>query len=139
MVDIHCTLQLARSSSVNKSTWTDLAKHDVQVLAVDLLGPKKDIVNALQGTYIVNSTIFSIWTHQDQMNLISASKKAGVGRIVPGCWGPVVPPMGVLTMRDEKEEIINHTKKIKLPYTTSMLVTGIRPTYPECRAENSII
>lgn len=75
------------------------------------------MVTALKGTQVVISTIFPLGTHQEQINLVNASHKAGVSRIVPGCWGPVVPPAGVLTMREEKEQIINHIKKIKLPYT----------------------
>ncbi|KAG4416856.1 hypothetical protein IFR04_009998 [Cadophora malorum] len=107
---------LAPALSTNQSGF-DLAKRGIRVLAVDLLGPENDLFTALKGTQVVISTIFPLGTHQEQINLVNASHKAGVSRIVPGCWGPVVPPAGVLTMREEKEQIINHIKKIKLPYT----------------------
>ncbi|KAL3417987.1 isoflavone reductase family protein [Phlyctema vagabunda] len=120
----------ARSSSVNKPAWIDLAKRGVRVVVTDLLGPENDLVNALQGTDVVISSIFPIGTHQDQVNLVNAAKMAGVKRFVPGTWGPVVPPTGVLQLRDEKEELINYMKALKLPYTVIDVGLWYQTTLP---------
>lgn len=94
-----------------------MAERGIQVVAVDLLGPEDGLVSALRGTDVVLSCIFPIGTHQDQINLVKAAKEANVRRFVPGNWGSIIPPGGVLQMRDEKEEILNYIKTLKMPYT----------------------
>lgn len=52
-----------------------------------------------------------------QIPLASAAKTAGVRRLLPCAWAPVVPPGGIHDLIDEKEKVYQHVKQIFLPYT----------------------
>lgn len=52
-----------------------------------------------------------------QIPLATAAKKAGIRRFVPCGFITVAPPGGIMALRDSKEEVYNHIKKIRLPYT----------------------
>ncbi|KAH7019718.1 isoflavone reductase family protein [Ilyonectria destructans] len=52
-----------------------------------------------------------------QIPLADAAKKAGVKRFVPCAFITVCPPGGVMWIRDEKEQVYQHIRKIGLPYT----------------------
>ncbi|KAL1311476.1 hypothetical protein AAFC00_004418 [Neodothiora populina] len=54
---------------------------------------------------------------QSQMPLADAALEAGVKRFVPCAFMPIVPAGGVMMLRDAKEEVYNHIKVIKVPYT----------------------
>ncbi|KAF4631391.1 hypothetical protein G7Y89_g6741 [Cudoniella acicularis] len=53
----------------------------------------------------------------DQTPLADTAKKAGVKRFVPCAFMTVCPPGGVMWIRDQKEQIYQHLRKIGLPYT----------------------
>ncbi|KAI9836375.1 MAG: hypothetical protein M1819_001404 [Sarea resinae] len=53
----------------------------------------------------------------DQIPLADAAKKAGVKRFVPCGFMIVCPPGGVMFIRDEKEQVYQHIRKLGLPYT----------------------
>ena len=56
-------------------------------------------------------------SHEEQLRLVEACKAAGVGRFVPSFFGPIVPARGILLLRDEKEDLLDHIKKLYVPYT----------------------
>lgn len=52
-----------------------------------------------------------------QIPLATAAKEAGVGRFFPCAAVSVLPAGGIHLLRDEKEQVYNHVKKIGLSYT----------------------
>jgi len=52
-----------------------------------------------------------------QIPLADAAKAAGVSRFLPCAAITVIPAGGIQHMRDQKEQVYNHIKKIYLPYT----------------------
>ncbi|CAK7200236.1 hypothetical protein SEUCBS139899_002927 [Sporothrix eucalyptigena] len=107
---------LARAASVNKPALLEYKKQGVQIAAVDLDGPEDALAATLKDFDVVISAIGPAELMQ-QVQLANACKAAGVGRFVPCCFATIVPPKGILVLRDIKEDIINHIKKIYLPYT----------------------
>ncbi|KAI5244565.1 isoflavone reductase [Aureobasidium subglaciale] len=61
--------------------------------------------------------IFPIAATIDQILLAPATKAAGVKRFVPTVFAPVAPPKGVFTLRDTKEDVLNHIRRLHLSYT----------------------
>lgn len=66
---------------------------------VDLDGPVDEIAKLLAGVDVVISTM-TLMSLPQELSLISAAKKAGVGRFVPSFFGPVCPPKGGMPLRD---------------------------------------
>ncbi|KAH6685053.1 isoflavone reductase [Plectosphaerella plurivora] len=109
---------LARESSINGPRYQALKELGVTVAAVDLAGSEEDLTKALAGAEVVICTLH-VFDARDQINLASAAKKAGVKRFVPSFFATVAPPSnGVLSLRGEKEKVLNHIKEIYLPYTS---------------------
>ncbi|ETS82850.1 hypothetical protein PFICI_04726 [Pestalotiopsis fici W106-1] len=52
-----------------------------------------------------------------QIPLANAAKIAGVKRFVPCSFATIAPPRGVMVLRDMKEDVFDHVKKIRVPYT----------------------
>ncbi|KAI0786983.1 hypothetical protein C8Q75DRAFT_770263 [Abortiporus biennis] len=107
---------LIRPSSIDKSSTTDLAKRDVKVVVADLHGPQDALVSVLKGIDVVIVSISPPIT-SDEITLADAALKAGVKRFVPNAWAPVAPPRGVMMLRESKEDVLDHLKKIYLPFT----------------------
>ncbi|KAI1454353.1 NAD(P)-binding protein [Annulohypoxylon moriforme] len=107
---------LTRPSSLQKPEVLALADKGVNIVAVDLAGPEEEIVKALVGIDVVISAIYG-GSVLSEIPLANAAKAAGVQRYIPCFFATVVPPKGVLQLRDLKEDVLNHIKKIKLPYT----------------------
>ncbi|CRK21194.1 hypothetical protein BN1708_013024 [Verticillium longisporum] len=107
---------LARAASLNKPELTALKELGAAVRAVDLDGSVDDVAKVLAGTDVVVSGM-TLQQMPQELNLASAAKQAGVGRFVTSFFAPVCPPGGVTFMREKKEEILNHIKKLYLPYT----------------------
>ncbi|EEY16796.1 isoflavone reductase family protein [Verticillium alfalfae VaMs.102] len=107
---------LARAASLNKPELTALKELGAAVRAVDLDGPIDYVANVLAGTDVVVSGM-TLQQMPQELNLALAAKQANVGRFVTSFFAPVCPPGGVTFMREKKEEILNHIKKLYLPYT----------------------
>ncbi|KAJ9144968.1 Isoflavone reductase [Pleurostoma richardsiae] len=107
---------LTRPASVGRPENDELRRRGVQVLAAELEGPEDELVSVLSGADVVISAVNAMVLHA-QVSLANAAKRAGVGRFVPCCFGTIAPPKGVMQLRDRKEDIINHVKKLYLPYT----------------------
>ncbi|EMR68639.1 putative isoflavone reductase family protein [Eutypa lata UCREL1] len=100
---------LTRASSLQKPGVLALASKGVNVVAVDLAGAEEDLAKVLVGIDVVISTIYG-GSVMAEIPLINASKAAGVKRYLPCFFATVVPPKG-------KEDVLNHIKKVNLPYT----------------------
>ncbi|POS68690.1 isoflavone reductase [Diaporthe helianthi] len=107
---------VTREASLNSKKNDELRNKGVQVVAADLRGPEDDLVSLLKGADVVISTVVAT-VLLDQIPLINAAKKAGVGRFIPCTFATACPPTGVMKLRETKEKILNHIKKIYLPYT----------------------
>ncbi|GKT62287.1 isoflavone reductase family protein [Colletotrichum tofieldiae] len=107
---------LTRPSSLKKPAVLGLAKRGVKIAAADLDGPQADLEKMLAGVDVVISTIYG-GSVLAEISLINASQAAGVKRYIPCFFATVAPPKGVLLLRELKEDVLNHIKKIKLPYT----------------------
>ncbi|OHW97634.1 isoflavone reductase family protein [Colletotrichum incanum] len=107
---------LTRPSSLQKPAIFELAKRGVKIAAADLDGPQADLEKTLAGVDVVISTIYG-GSVLAEISLINASKAAGVKRYIPCFFATIAPPKGVLLLRDLKEDVLNHIKKVKLPYT----------------------
>ncbi|KAJ7286377.1 hypothetical protein C8J57DRAFT_1664428 [Mycena rebaudengoi] len=107
---------LVRPSSKDKPEVQEIARRGVNIRVVDIEGPLDDVVKALAGVDVLISAIDA--TGQlAQLNLATAAKQAGVKRFVPCAFITVIPPGGVMGIRDNKEEVYQHIRKLYLPYT----------------------
>ncbi|RSL73853.1 hypothetical protein CEP54_000232 [Fusarium duplospermum] len=97
---------LIRKSSLKNPQVLALQAKGVKVVEADLSAPE----DALETPPCAASLL-------TQIPLVNAAKAAGVKRFLPCCFAPVMPPEGVLQLRDTKEHVINHIKKVRLPYT----------------------
>ncbi|TGO26390.1 hypothetical protein BPAE_0060g00050 [Botrytis paeoniae] len=107
---------LVRPSSAQKPDVKKLVEKGVQIRIADTSGPVDDLVPVLSGVDIFITAI-SGTSQLAQINIATAAKKAGVKRFVPCCFATICPPGGVMALRDDKEEVNNHIKKLFLPYT----------------------
>lgn len=90
---------MTRAASLNSKNNDDLRNRGVRVVAADLTGPEDDLVSLLKGADVVISTIVAT-ALLDQIPLINAAKKAGVGRFIPCTFATACPPAGVMKLRE---------------------------------------
>ncbi|KAJ7468775.1 hypothetical protein FB451DRAFT_1352398 [Mycena latifolia] len=107
---------LVRPASTEKAEVQDLVKRGVKIRVVDIGGPLDDLVKALAGIDVLISAIDALG-QLAQLSLVTAAKQAGVKRFVPCAFITVAPPGGVMQLRDNKEEVYQHIRKLYLPYT----------------------
>ncbi|KAF4462592.1 isoflavone reductase family [Fusarium albosuccineum] len=107
---------LTRPSSIEKAQTLGLPQRGVKIVGVDLNGPQDELVKHLSGVDVVISAVDPS-AFSAQIPLANAAKAANVSRFIPCSFATVGPPTGVMQLREMKEEIINHIKKIHLPYT----------------------
>ncbi|PWI64280.1 hypothetical protein PCL_11312 [Purpureocillium lilacinum] len=107
---------LTRPSSLESPKILSMKKRGIRVVAADITSPENQLVQLVAGMDVVISAI-APFHHDAEIPLINASKIAGVKRYVPCFFGPVAPPKGILTLRDMKEDVLNHIKKVFLPFT----------------------
>ncbi|KAJ7463473.1 hypothetical protein B0H11DRAFT_2175167 [Mycena galericulata] len=93
----------------------EMEARGVTIRGVDI-GSVDELVKVLSGIDVFISAIDAL-SQLAQLNMATAAKKAGVKRFVPCAWTIVVPPGGIMGMRDEKEEVYQHVRKLYLPYT----------------------
>ncbi|KAJ6544123.1 hypothetical protein B0H19DRAFT_1267431 [Mycena capillaripes] len=107
---------IVRPSSADKPEVKALAERGVKIRVADIEGPIEGLVNILAGVDVLISAI-DAWSQLAQIALASAAKEAGVQRFVPCAFTIVVPPGGVMPLRDAKEEVYQHIRKLYLPHT----------------------
>lgn len=90
---------MTREASLNSKKNDDLRNRGVRIVAADLRGPEDDLVGLLKGADVVISTIVAT-ALLDQIPLINAAKKAGVGRLIPCTFATACPPAGVMKLRE---------------------------------------
>ncbi|KPM38526.1 hypothetical protein AK830_g8063 [Neonectria ditissima] len=107
---------LVRPASINKPEVQRIKDQGVAVVAIELDAPQDDLVRALAGQDVVICCIIPD-SATLQKGLADAAKAAGVKRFVPSAFATACPPEGIMALREIKEDVINHIKKIYLPYT----------------------
>ncbi|KAH7200653.1 isoflavone reductase [Fusarium oxysporum] len=107
---------VTREASLHSKRNMELRGLGINVVAGDIRGPQDELVHLLTGAHVVISAVTAT-ALADQIPLADAAKKAGVGRFVPCSFATVAPPRGVMKLREVKEDVLDHIKKIYLPYT----------------------
>ncbi|ETS83960.1 hypothetical protein PFICI_05836 [Pestalotiopsis fici W106-1] len=123
---------LVRAASLQKQSVEDLRRRGVTIIAADLQGPEDDLTSALAGKDVLIASLPPQNT-LDQIGLATAAVKAGIKRFVPNAWATVAPAEGVMILRDVKEQVFNHIKKIRLPFTIidiGFWHEGVTPVVP---------
>ncbi|KAH7000339.1 hypothetical protein EDB80DRAFT_109974 [Ilyonectria destructans] len=105
-----------RPASINKPEVESVKGQGVAIVPFELESPHEELVKALTGQDVVISCIIP-FTSDSQKALADAAKVAGVKRFVPSAFGSISPPKGTMVLREIKEDVLNHIKKIYLPYT----------------------
>ncbi|KAK7053834.1 glycoside hydrolase [Favolaschia claudopus] len=108
---------LVRPSSVDKPKVKALADRGIKLRIGDIQGPTDALVKTLTGIDVVISAI-DIMGVLAQIDLATAAQKAGVKRFVPCSFMTIAPPGGVMSLRDQKNEVEQHIRKLYLPYTS---------------------
>ncbi|KAF7361031.1 putative isoflavone reductase family protein [Mycena sanguinolenta] len=107
---------LVRPSSADKPAVKALAKCGVQIRVGDTNGPIEELVGLLAGVDVLISAI-DPGSLLVQIQLATAAKNAGIKRFIPCAFTTVTPPGGVMRLRDSKEQVYQHIRKLCLPYT----------------------
>jgi hypothetical protein len=91
-------------SSAGKPAVKALAARGLPIVIGDLAGDVDELAKALEG---FDTVISAIHVHHlmAQLVLVDAAKKAGVKRFVPCDFGVVMPPGGLMALRDQKEVV----------------------------------
>lgn len=76
-----------------------LREKGVKVFGVDMLGPREELVNVLRGADAVVAPI-DFDNFEEQKALVDACKEAGVKRLTPSNFAPVMPAYNVMGMRE---------------------------------------
>lgn len=74
-------------------------QNGVKVVGLEITGPREPLVDVIKGADVVIAAIYFTAVEQ-QTILIDVCKEVGVGRFVPDNFQPVVPPVGVMAMRE---------------------------------------
>ncbi|KAK7184037.1 hypothetical protein DPSP01_001321 [Paraphaeosphaeria sporulosa] len=111
--EISCLVQ---PSSTEKPAVKALAARGLPIVVGNLSGDVNELAKALEG---FDTVISAIHPHQilAQVKLVDAAKKAGVKRFVPCDFAVVIPPGGLMKLRDEKEVVHQRVWHAHLPYT----------------------
>ncbi|KLU90192.1 hypothetical protein MAPG_09156 [Magnaporthiopsis poae ATCC 64411] len=107
---------VTRPASLGKPENEEYRKKGVKVVGALMTDPREKLAEILRGADAVITPMFPAeldW----QKNVIDVCKDVGVKRYIPSNFGPVMPPVGAMGMRDKKEEIVHYIKLRKVPYT----------------------
>ncbi|KAJ7777377.1 hypothetical protein B0H16DRAFT_1407000 [Mycena metata] len=132
---------LVRPSSTAKPGVKALAERGVNIRVADISGPIEDLAKALSGIDVLISAI-DAGSQLAQIQLATAAKEAGVKRFVPCGFITVAPPGGVMALRDSKELVYQHIRKLFLPHTIIDIGYWYQisfPTVPSGRADYTAI
>ena len=91
-----------------------IKERGIELRPFDTKGSQDALVSALKDIDILLSAIGPM-EQLEQIPMATAAKAAGVKLFVP-CAYVTVMPVGVHVLRDQKEEVYNHIKRLHLPY-----------------------
>ncbi|RBA11094.1 isoflavone reductase family protein [Fusarium proliferatum] len=108
-------IALARPESAGKSVYKEMASSGATIKTADFRDVEA-LAEQLAGVDVVISCLMPIQLVESE-TLIDAAHRAGVGRFLPSFWGPVMPPRGVMAVREVREDLLDRCKRLYLPYT----------------------
>lgn len=107
-------MALTRPASMSKPINVAIKDRGIELRPLDTKHSQDALVSALKDIDILLSAIGPM-EQLEQIPLATAAKTAGVKFFVP-CAYVTVMPVGVHMLRDHKEEVYNHIKRLHLPY-----------------------
>lgn len=107
---------LTRPSSLSSPRNVHLQERGVKLVPFDLAASEDELAKHILDMDVLISAIDSS-ALAAQIPLANAAKIAGVGRFIPCSFATVAPPRGVMVLREKKEDVFDHIKKIRVPYT----------------------
>ncbi|KAL8383193.1 hypothetical protein RB595_006787 [Gaeumannomyces hyphopodioides] len=107
---------ISRPASLDKPANEEYRKKGVRVVGANMTDSHDKLAEILRGADAVITPMFPTELDQ-QKNVIDVCKEVGVKRYIPSNFGPVMPSVGAMGIRDKKEEIICYAKLHKVPYT----------------------
>ncbi|KAF2101288.1 NAD(P)-binding protein [Rhizodiscina lignyota] len=107
---------LIREASLEKPATKAIASRNVPIIVGDSTADVATLTSLVKGFDVVISAIDAA-SQLAQANLVDAAAAAGVKRFVPCGFMTIVPPGGIMLLRDQKEEINNRIFRNHLPYT----------------------
>ncbi|KAJ7728015.1 hypothetical protein DFH07DRAFT_851450 [Mycena maculata] len=119
---------LVRPSAADFPRIKELADRGVKVHSVDIAS-LPELVKTLVGIDVFISAI-DPWSQLAQLNLATAAKEAGVKRFIPCAFTTVAPPGGIMALRDDKERVYEHIRKLYLPYTVIDVAYWYQLSFP---------
>ncbi|KAF5647854.1 isoflavone reductase P3 [Fusarium tjaetaba] len=122
-------IALARPESAGKPAYREMSSSGTTIKAGDFRDVDT-LAEQLAGADVVISCILPIQRVESE-TLIDAAHRAGVGRFLPSFWGPVMPPRGIMAVRDLREDLLDRCKRLYLPYT----VVDVGMWYQVCLPE----
>lgn len=106
---------LARHETAGKPVYQKMESTGAIIRKADFRN-EDELAQQLAGAEVVISCLLPIQLAESE-TLIDAAHRAGVGRFIPSFWGTVMPPRGVMAVRDVREDLLDRCKRLYLPYT----------------------
>ncbi|KAF2793857.1 NAD(P)-binding protein [Melanomma pulvis-pyrius CBS 109.77] len=107
---------LVQPSSASKPAVKAISTRGIKVIVADLSGSIEDLTAAITGYSTIISAV-GMGQQALQLSLVDAAVKAGTTRFVPCAFTTVCPPSGIMTIREDKEQVYRHIWGHHLPYT----------------------
>ncbi|EME46010.1 hypothetical protein DOTSEDRAFT_126111 [Dothistroma septosporum NZE10] len=111
-------IALTRPTSISKPFNLALASRGIIIREQDLSATSDpaSLIPAISDLTIIISSIAPL-DQAAQIPLATAAKAAGIKRFIPCAYVPVMPAGGTHILRDLKEQVYNHIKTLRLPFT----------------------
>ncbi|KAF9774645.1 hypothetical protein IL306_007315 [Fusarium sp. DS 682] len=106
---------LARHETVGKAVYQEMASAGASIETIDFCNIEA-LAARLSGAEVVISCLLPLQQVESE-TLIDAAHRAGVGRFIPSFWATVMPPRGIMGVRDLREDLLDRCKRLYLPYT----------------------
>ncbi|EJT69752.1 hypothetical protein GGTG_12635 [Gaeumannomyces tritici R3-111a-1] len=107
---------ISRPASLDKPANEEYRKKGIKVVGASMTDSHDRLGEILLGADAVITPMFPTELDQ-QKRIIDVCKEVGVKRYIPSNFMPAMPPVGVMGIRDKKEEIICYAKLRMVPYT----------------------
>ena len=108
-------IALVRPEGANKAEYREMGRAGVTLATADYYNMEA-LAASLAGVDVVICCLMPLQRIETE-TLIDAAHRAGVDRFVPSFFSPVIPPRGIMEVRDLREDLLDCCKRLYLPYT----------------------
>jgi hypothetical protein len=108
-------IALVRPGGADKAVYRDMVRAGVTLETADYYNMEA-LAAVLAGVDVVISCLLPLQRIESE-TLIDAAHRASVGRFIPSFFSPIIPPRGVMEVRDLREDLLDRCKRLYLPYT----------------------